>query len=127
MKSLYLIRGIPGSGKTSFAKEISDHNVAADDYEGLYGPDGFDRSKLKEAHEYCRGVVERWMSENIEKIAVHNTFTMQWEMNTYFSLASNYGYRVYTLIMENRHSGKSEHEVPETTISYMRDRFEISL
>jgi hypothetical protein len=48
-------------------------------------------------------------------------------MDFYYELAKTYGYRVHSIIVENRHEGKNEHGVPEEKLKRMRDRFEISL
>jgi hypothetical protein len=48
-------------------------------------------------------------------------------MTPYFELAEKYGYRVYSLIVENRHGGINEHEVPEDKLQIMKNRFEIKL
>jgi hypothetical protein len=48
-------------------------------------------------------------------------------MRPYFDLAEKYGYKVYSLIVENRHGGVNEHGVPEDKLELMRKRFEISL
>jgi hypothetical protein len=61
------------------------------------------------------------------EIAVSNTFTQKWEMEDYFKLAEKYGYKVVSLIIENRHGGKNVHGVPDDKIEIMRNRFEISL
>ena len=60
-------------------------------------------------------------------IVVSNTFTQQWEMDAYFGLANQYGYRVHTIIVENRHDGDNIHNVPEEKIKQMANRFEIQL
>jgi hypothetical protein len=67
------------------------------------------------------------MATNWERIVVSNTFTQTWEMQPYFDLAERYGYRVYSLIVENRHGGVNEHGVPEDKLEIMKNRFEISL
>jgi hypothetical protein len=67
------------------------------------------------------------MANNTEKIVVSNTFTQEWEMEYYYDLAKEYGYRVYSLIVENRHSGVNSHGVPEEKLVQMKNRFEISL
>ena len=64
---------------------------------------------------------------NIDRIVVSNTFTQEWEMKPYFELAEKYGYMVFTIIVENRHGGVNQHNVPEDKIQLMRDRFEIKL
>jgi hypothetical protein len=48
-------------------------------------------------------------------------------MQPYFDLAEKYGYRVHTMIVENRHGGINEHGVPEDKLEQMKNRFEISL
>ena len=48
-------------------------------------------------------------------------------MKPYFDIAEMYGYRVYSLIVENRHGGVNEHGVPVDKLEQMKNRFEISL
>jgi hypothetical protein len=60
-------------------------------------------------------------------IVVSNTFTQEWEMEEYFKLAKEYGYKVFTLIVENRHGGVNEHGVPAEKLEQMKDRFSIKL
>lgn len=61
------------------------------------------------------------------RIAVSNTFTQEWEMKPYFELAQKHGYRVFSLVVENRHGGVNEHNVPAETLEKMKQRFEIKL
>lgn len=132
-KMLYLVRGCPGSGKSTLAKTISPIIVEADQYfidgEGNYK---FDGSKIKLAHEYCRAQTEAWMQTkgdqvNVDKIVVSNTFTQEWEMEPYFEMAKRHGYKVFSIVVENRHGGTNIHEVPEEKLEQMRNRFEIKL
>jgi hypothetical protein len=60
-------------------------------------------------------------------VAVSNTFTQEWEMQPYYDLAAKYGYRVHSLIVENRHGGENSHGVPEEKLDQMEDRFEVKL
>jgi predicted kinase len=126
-KSLYLIRGIPGSGKSTLASEISEISFEADQYFIKNGEYTFDPSKLKDAHQWCQLQVDAAMACGEEKISVSNTFTQEWEMEAYFKLAEKYGYRVFSLIIENRHGNKNLHGVPSDALQRMRDRFQISL
>ncbi len=48
-------------------------------------------------------------------------------MDAYYELAKQYGYRVHSIIMENRHDGVNEHGVPEDKLEQMKNRFEIKL
>ena len=67
------------------------------------------------------------MKNEISKIVVANTFTQEWEMKTYYEMAERYNYRVHSVIVENRHGGVNEHNVPDETIEKMRNRFEVKL
>lgn len=62
-----------------------------------------------------------------EKIVVSNTFTQEWEMEPYFKLAKEYGYTVFSIVVENRHGGTNVHNVPEDKIEQMKKRFSIKL
>jgi predicted kinase len=126
-KSLYIIRGIPGSGKSTLASEISNISFEADQYFMIDGEYNFDPAKIKEAHLWCQSRVDTAMACGEEKISVSNTFTQEWEMDIYLKLAEKYGYRVFSVIVENRHGNKNLHGVPDDTIKRMKDRFQISL
>jgi predicted kinase len=132
MKELILLRGLPGSGKSTFAKSLGGIHIEADQYFMESGEYKFNASKLKDAHQYCQSQTQAWMSHdgtqvNADRIIVSNTFTMEWEMVPYFGLARDYGYRLVCLIVENRHNGVNEHGVPADKLEAMKDRFEIKL
>ena len=133
-KVLIILRGLPGSGKTSFAKYMFSNNVfEADQY--FYDSQGnynFDATKLPDAHKNCQRRVEELMqmSETTQygqEIVVSNTATTERELQPYLDLAKLYGYKVVSLIVENRHGNASVHNVPTETIEKMRDRFSIKL
>ena len=135
-KKLYIVRGLPGSGKSTFAEALvgSDFLVCeADKYFMVDGEYKFDATKLKQAHESCRNMVETYMKDSLvndqfyREIAVSNTFTQEWEMQAYFDLAEKYGYMVFTVIVENRHGGVNQHGVPDDKLEQMKNRFELQL
>lgn len=127
-KVLYIVRGIPGSGKSTFAKTLGGQHYEADMYfideEGNYK---FDGTKIKDAHKWCQSFVETDMVLEYPKIVVSNTFTQEWEMKPYMDLAKEHGYKVFTIVVENRHDGNNVHNVPEDKIEQMANRFEIKL
>ena len=133
MKNLYLLRGLPGSGKSTLAKQLGGSHFETDKYfmdkDGRYN---FDGSKLKNAHEWCQGEVSNAMllnhtTGNNETIVVSNTFTQEWEMQPYMDMAKEWKYRVFIIIVENRHGGVNQHGVPNEKLQQMNDRFEIKL
>lgn len=131
-KTLYIVRGIPGSGKSTFAKTLGGTHFETDEFFMVDGEYKFDPTKLKEAHRWCQDSVNTAMILNHTAglnnvIVVSNTFTQGWEMEPYFQMADTYGYKVFSVIVENRHGGINTHGVPEDKLQVMRDRFEFKL
>ena len=132
---LILLRGLPGSGKTTLAKIIlqlrstdEPEVLSADDFfEDKEGDYNFDPTKLKEAHNYCQFRCSERMRQQKAKIVVANTFTQEWEMDEYFKMAERYNYRVHTVIVENRHGNENVHGVPEDKLQQMKNRFQVKL
>jgi predicted kinase len=135
--TLFLVRGIPGSGKSTFANHIWNEYAVCEADKYFVDKETkeykFDTSKLKEADEWCRNEVEIRMKDHqanpqfYPEIVVSNTFTQEWEMQAYIDLASKHGYQVVSLIIENRHGNSNIHSVPVETLEKMRKRFEIKL
>ena len=134
-KSLYLVRGCPGSGKTTLAESLAwptgSPVYSADQYfekevDGKMVYE-FDPKKLGAAHLQCQENTRRAMIAEYAHIFVANTFTRDSEMKDYYKLAEEYGYRVFAIIVENRHGGKDVHNVPEETLKAMKERFSVKL
>lgn len=127
MKELFLLRGLPGSGKSTLAESLGGSHMEADKYFTYDGKYEFDVTKLKDAHDWCQNSVRVFMENKSKRVVVSNTFTQEWEMKPYFELAEKHGYKVYSLICENRHGGINEHGVPEDKLEIMKNRFEVKL
>ena len=127
-KTIYIVRGCPNAGKSTFAKTLGGIHIEADQYfvdaDGNYN---FDGSKIKNAHAWCLDRVKTNMTVGRDKIVVSNTFTQEWEFQPYLELAKEYGYKTFTIIVENRHGNTNEHNVPEDKIEQMKNRFSIKL
>lgn len=123
---LILVRGVPGSGKSTWAKwsytGTNDTVVEADNY--FIRPDGtydFNPKMLSNAHEWCfkQACISYVMYENVY---VANTFTRIWEMQKYLDWA-----RVRNIpIRVVRCTGNYDniHGVPKAKVQQMLDRFE---
>jgi predicted kinase len=128
-KSLIILRGLPGAGKSALAKVLGIKAVCcADDYFIL--PNGkyiWKAEKIGRAHEWCQRKCRRFMKKQIERIAVSNTCTTERELTPYLDLARQFGYKVFSVVVENRHGGQNDHNVPTITLDKMKERFEIKL
>lgn len=132
MTSLYLIRGIPGSGKSTFASllfmsGIVQQAVEADDY--FMRPDGsyvFDPAQLGAAHSHCQQKTREYLSLGYS-VAVSNTSTTESEVDVYAKIAERYGAQFISIIMENRHGSSNVHSVPQEAINRMKQRFSVQL
>lgn len=130
--TLYLIRGTPGSGKTTLAKQFVESGIAhanfeADDYftdsKGQYK---FDHSKLGIAHSQCLERTKNCLESGMN-VVVSNTFTRDKEVAPYQQLAWKMGIKMVSIIVENRANSKSIHNVPEANLENMRKRFQVKV
>lgn len=126
LKELIIVRGLPGSGKTTFAKQVAAnndyHHYEADDF--FMTPEGqyvYEASRIKDAHFWCQKKVEETMAKS-EPVIVSNTFVKNWEMEPYFVLAEKYKYRI--TIYETKGDYGSIHSVPTEAIERMRKNWE---
>jgi predicted kinase len=125
---LILVRGIPGSGKSTFAELLNTKAICtADDYYMHGGEYRWIPEDIGKAHEWCQRKCRRFMKKRIDRIVVANTSTTQRELKPYYDLARQHGYTVYCVIVENRHEGVNIHEVPEAVLDKMRNRFDVKL
>lgn len=131
--SLILLRGLPGSGKTTLAKILSENNTypvfSVDDYftnettaEYIFN---FKDNHL--AYKQCEELTEDAMKQQIPKIFVHNTFTMDWELEPYFKLASELNYTLFVVTVENYHHHKNTHEVSDEQLQKMAEKYKVKL
>lgn len=121
---LYIIRGLPGSGKSTVARKLvdADRVFEADQYFMVDGVYRFDARLLKYAHAQCQESVELAMHDRTRDIAVANTFTRYWEFAWYREAAKRHDFSVCVMVCDNDYG--NIHGVPAEKIEEMRERFE---
>jgi predicted kinase len=131
--SLILLRGLPGSGKSKLAEVLSENGLypifSVDDFftdekTGIYE---FNFNENHLAYKSCIEKVESSMSSGAKKIFVHNTFTMEWEMEPYFSLCEKHSYFIHVCTVEHRHKGINQHGVTDEQLKKMAEKFRVVL
>lgn len=139
MGRVFIVRGIPGHGKTTVAEFLAPgENFSADQYferlasdqsyiqgKSVTYDDVFDPKLLKEAHANCYNEFYSACLNSHACIAVHNTFSRVWEFQKYIDTAEAFGHEVRVIHVKCvSRVPKSVHNVPEETIRNMEGRWE---
>jgi tRNA uridine 5-carbamoylmethylation protein Kti12 len=125
MPHLYIIRGLPGSGKSTKAKELLDwetYHYEADMFFTHNREYKFNSLLLGVAHEWCYSNAVKNLYDGYD-VAVANTFTTVREMERYLKIPELLP-DVEIEIVEMKTQYKSLHNVPEETIVKMKARWQ---
>lgn len=121
---LYMIIGISGSGKSTFARALSSNQnikyFQADQYFEKDGEYLFDRTQLGNAHKWCQTSVESELKKG-NSVIVSNTGLTLWQRQIYYKIAEKFGAKIKMKIMNGNF--KNTHNVPEEVIENMKKKF----
>ena len=123
---LFLIRGIPGSGKSTKAKQLIQEGLAdvhfeADMYFEVDGKYVFDPSKIKDAHAWCQKETDAALAAG-KKVVVSNTFVKKWEAAVYFDMAAKHDVDVEVITANGNY--QNVHGVPAEVLLRMKENWE---
>ncbi len=128
-KRLIIIRGIPGSGKSTYAQKLVNEltgegktvkHIESDMFFMKDGEYKFNMKLLGVAHKWCFDTVFNSFNEN-DTVIVSNTFTTMKELAPYMDRAKVEGYDTTIYRMANEF--QNQHGVPEETLQAMKARF----
>ena len=150
--TLYIARGLPGSGKTT---AIQNKMAALCTFDGteedflawqaptlawceadyFHGyPYNWKQENQANAHLFCSLSIEAHMKNNVNHVFVGNTNIKKRDYEKYINLASDYKYAVVFLVPNTPWAmdvdeclRRNVHKVPRETIQRMKDQFEEDL
>ncbi|MES2132383.1 MAG: AAA family ATPase [Bacteroidota bacterium] len=132
-RAIILLRGLPGSGKTTLAKLLTEGGkypcYSVDDYftNSETGEYCFEYQNNHLAYKQCEENTRTAMLKGSSKIMVHNTFTIDWELETYFKMAAEYNYNLFVVTVENYHHSKNAHAISDEQIAKMAEKYKVKL
>lgn len=133
--TVFVLQGVPGSGKSYLAKSyvsqfagVKVEVVSADDFfvELGGGTYKFDKTKLEDAHGYCfRRFIAAVQTKAASIVIVDNTNTTPVDVSPYMLGASAFGYKAEILRVEcdvKTAAARNTHNVPFKKVEEMAAR-----
>lgn len=125
MVKLFVIRGVSGSGKTTYAKTIYPELplVEADDYRMVNGEYVFKVEETTLVHKKAQKRILELLLEG-KNVVVANTFTRKWELDSYLTFLKEGGVEPEVKITRLNTLYENVHGVPSEVVTSMKERFE---
>lgn len=123
-QTLTLVRGLPGAGKSTLARQLSNVDSSIHIEADMYFMNGnvytYNQAMIGNAHYWCQDRTTNALLQG-RSVVVSNTFTTLKEMRPYFEIALEYGI-IPTIFLAQNDFG-NVHDVPEESLQKMRNRF----
>lgn len=120
MKRAIIIRGVPGSGKTSYARELlaGKNGVihSADDYCWENNVYTYDETRRAEINQKCLEAFCKSLEQDIETVICDNTNIIPYRYALFVEAAKNHGYSIVFATMDH----------PDPEIAAMRTKRKVS-
>lgn len=138
-KTLYIMRGVPGSGKSTKARELLGDSttgiiLSTDDFFTLdTGTYEFDAKRLGDAHQWNQQRARKAITSGMSPVIIDNTHVCKWEALPYVLMALEHAYDVQVAEPETKWwkerdlqqlSIMNTHGVDPVTIERMLSRWE---
>lgn len=119
-KSLLIIRGLPGAGKSSLGKILKDTlDFAVFDFDDYIKSTG-DFTKARKEWQFA---VEEAIKRRRSRIVVVAVFCEAWERKWVKELAEKHKYKTFQIVVENIHGTQPTTPIPETSWARYAERF----
>ncbi|XP_045700748.1 NEDD4-binding protein 2-like 2 isoform X2 [Phyllostomus hastatus] len=138
-KLLILLRGLPGSGKTTLSRILLGQSrdgivFSTDDY--FHHQDGYryNVNQLGDAHDWNQNRAKQAINQGRSPVIIDNTNTQAWEMKPYVEMAIGKGYRVefhepntWWKFDPEELEKRNKHGVSRKKIAQMLDHYEYQM
>lgn len=123
-KTLWLVRGVSGAGKSTVAEMLAYYlpsaiKTEADDFRYIDGEYAWDKVPNSVAHSKCRSMVRKAVEDGMHNIVIANTSTRLKDVNWYKNYSKRHGLRFISIIVENHHEAGNVHGVPYDSLCRM--------
>lgn len=118
---LYIVRGLPGAGKSTYAKSLGCLVYEADQYFMKGGKYVWDPRRIKNAHIWCKRNVGQMLSRELD-VCVANTFVKTEHIQEYIDLANKFRSEYCVIKIVGDH--KNVHNVPDEVVARMKSEWE---